>query len=216
MKPKPTIRTIILLGLVLFSLACRITAPGNPESTPGRVVFADDFSDPKSGWNQVIAENGETSYADGVFRILVNAPNMDIWARPGLNLDDVHIEVDAIKVGGDRNNRFGVVCRLQGVNFYTFMISSDGYFGIGKVRNEIYELVGMSSLQLSEAIKLGSAVNHLRADCIGNRLAFYVNGTLLAEVQDDDLTSGDVGLIAGSYVTIGVDIRFDDFIVSAP
>lgn len=207
---------MILLGLVIFLLACGLSAPEGQEAVPGKVVFTDDFSDPKSGWNQVVAADGETTYADGVFRILVNAPNMDIWARPRLDLRDARIEVDTIKVGGDRNNRFGIICRLQGVNFYTFMISSDGYFGIGKVKDEIYELVGMSSLQPSEAIQVGSAANHLRADCIGNRLSFYVNGALLAEVQDDDLASGDIGLIAGSYGTTGVDIRFDNFIVSTP
>ena len=30
---------------------------------------------------------------------------------PGLKFTDVRIEVDALKVGGERDNRFGIICR---------------------------------------------------------------------------------------------------------
>jgi len=206
---------ILLLGLA--SLACRAILPSKGEDEPPRVLFRDDFSDPSSGWNRVTATTGQTDYDDGVYRIYVDEPNTDIWAKAGLNFRDVRIEVDALKVGGDRDNRFGLICRAVDDNsFYTFVISSDGYYGIGKIKGQEYSLIGMQALQYAEAIQLGTAPNHIRADCIGDELALYVNGEKLIEVQDDEFAAGDVGLIAGTYGEPGTDIRFDNFVVYKP
>ena len=206
---------VLLLLLLLAALACQSQAPDNPgEPQPSRVLFKDDFSDPTSGWTRVSANNGLTDYDDGVYRILVEQPNTDIWARPQQRFGDISIEVNTFKVSGDRNNRFGVICRLNAPSsFYTFLISSDGYYGIGKVEGSDYSLIGMESMQASEAIEQGAAVNTIRADCLGSTLSLYVNGQKLIEVQDDEFKSGDVGLIAGAYATPGTDIRFDQFTV---
>jgi hypothetical protein len=218
---KKTLFSIFPLAtLILASLACQLPTADQPapeEETPGEILFQDDFSDPMSGWNRVSAPNGETDYADGVYRIFVNEPNSDIWARPALSFTDVSVEVDTFKVGGDRDNRFGIICRLNAPgNFYTFIISSDGYFGIGKVEDENYQLIGMEALQPTEAIEQGSAINHIRADCVGDMLTLYINGQMVGQVQEADFKTGDVGLIAGTYGTPGTDIRFDNFIVREP
>lgn len=205
-----------LLTLTLSMLACQMLTPQKPAES-GSVLFEDTFSNPSSGWNRVTTSQGETDYADGVYRIFVNEPNLDIWSMPGKVFQDVRIEVDALKVGGERDNRFGIICRaVQPDRFYTFIISSDGYYGIGKMKGQDYSLIGMEALQPSSAILKGSALNHLRADCIGEMLTLYVNGDKLAEARDAEFPNGDVGLIAGTYETPGTDIRFENFTVYAP
>ncbi len=218
MKPVSFFYTsVILLFLTLSTAACRPQTPDVEQPAVRDILFEDDFSDPESGWNRVAATNGESDYADGMYRILVNEANLDIWAKPGITLTDAVIEVDAIKVGGERNNHFGVVCRVVGPsNFYTFMISSDGFYGIGKVSGQEYTLLGESAMQASDAIRQGSAINHLRADCVADTLTLYVNDQKVAEAQDAEYTFGDVGLIAGSFEVPGVDIRFDNFVVTKP
>ncbi len=202
---------------ILVSISCRVLFPNKGDESPGQILFQDDFSDPSSGWNRVTTEVGESDYADGMYRIYVNQPNMDIWAKPNQSYSDVRIEVDTFKVGGERDNRFGIVCRAVGSDrFYTFVISSDGYFGIGKIRGDVYQLIGMDALVRSDVINQGSALNHLRADCIGNTLTLYVNGEKVVQEQDSEFTYGDVGLIAGTYNSIGTDIRFDNFSVYEP
>jgi hypothetical protein len=210
-----------LILLTSLALACKVFAPGTNnlpgDGQAGEILFEDDFSDPLSGWSRVTAAGGKTDYDDGVYRILVNEANTDIWTKPGLDFRDVRIEVTAFKVGGDRDNRFGIICRaMDANNFYTFIISSDGYYGIGKIKNQGHTLIGMDALQPSDAISLGSSLNHIRADCIDDNLSLYVNGQLVAQVRDLDFPAGDVGLIAGTYATPGTDIRFDDFIVRKP
>ncbi len=207
----------MLLLLLCLAPACQLQEAGTAEPQPGQVLFEDDFADPESGWNRVTTEDGSTDYADGVYRILVNRAYLEIWSKPGLDFDDVSVEVDAYKVSMERENRFGLICRaIDPYNFYTFMISSDGYYGIGKVTGEQYVLVGMQTMQPSEFIHLGSDLNHLRADCIGDTLTFYVNGQLLEQVRDNEFLYGDVGLIVGTYHVPGSDIRFDNFVVIEP
>jgi len=209
---------IPLLLLLGVSLSCQVLEDqGSEPEKPAKTLFEDDFSDPSSGWNRIATVQGQTDYADGVYRIFVNEPDLDIWSMPGKSFKDVRIEVDALKVGGERDNRFGIICRAEDQgSFYTFVISSDGYFGIGKIQRQDYSLIGMQALQPSDAILKGSALNHLRADCIGDTLSLYVNGQKLAEVRDADFTAGDAGLIASTYAAAGADIRFDNFIVYQP
>jgi hypothetical protein len=210
-------RLFLLLVLLLPAFGCKLLVTPAIESRSGRVLFDDDFSSPASGWRRVTAATGASDYMDGVYRILVNEPNVDIWSRPGLKFGDVRIEVEAFKVGGDRDNRFGVICRaVDDDSFYTFIISSDGFYGIGMINDGAYQLIGMDALQPTDAIQLGSAMNHIRADCVGDTLTLVVNGVQLAQVKDNTFSSGDVGLVAGSYTTPGTDIRFDNFIVYEP
>lgn len=218
MKTRLLRQLIPLFLLFIASLSCTVVGDQNQDpDKPLKLLFKDDFSDPESGWNRITTTQGQTDYADGVYRIFVNEPDLDIWSTPGKSFKDMRIEVDALKVGGERDNRFGIICRAEDLNsFYTFVISSDGYYGIGKIQSQEYRLIGMQALQPSSAILKGSALNHLRADCIGDTLTLYVNGQKLAEVRDSDFTSGDAGLIAGTYTTSGVDIRFDNFFVYQP
>jgi hypothetical protein len=203
--------------LALAALACQAVLPTQTPPSPGTVLFYDEFSDPSSGWSRVNATNGATDYTDGMYRIFVNEQDVDIWAKPGLDFTNVRVDVDVLKVGGERNNRFGVLCRAVALDsFYTFIISSDGYYGIGKIKGQEHRLLGMDALQVSDAIQVGSAVNHIRADCVGDTLTLYVNGVKLHQAKDSEFASGDVGLITGAYEAPGVDIRFDNFVVYQP
>lgn len=215
---KSNIRFFVLLFLLcLAALACKAASFGNSEPEPGDILFKDDFSDPSSGWKRITEDSGQTDYANGVYRVRVNRPNMDVWSNPGLNFTDVQVEVQGTKVGGPDDNDFGIICRsVDTNNFYFFIISSDGYYAIGKVKDGVQQLLSSDAMQPSEAIEQGATPNHIRADCIGSYLALHVNDEKLAEVQDQDFQFGDVGLIAGAFDQPGVEILFDDFLVLKP
>jgi hypothetical protein len=155
-------------------------------------------------------------YDAGGFRILVQSSNFNFWSTPHRDFEDVRLEVDAAKLAGPDENRIGLLCRQSGAEYYFFMMSSDGYNGIGIMTGGQARLLSSSQMQQSDKILQGMAVNHLRADCTGNELVFYVNGFALASVHDPTLTSGDVGVLAGTFEVPGVDIVFDNFVVLAP
>jgi hypothetical protein len=149
--------------------------------------------------------------------MLVNTDNTDIWANPGLKFTDTITEVDATKVGGADDNDLGLICRYQDEsNFYFFIISSDGFYGIAKVSDGDQVLVGLENMEYSEAINQGNNTNHIRADCVGQTLTLFVNDQQLLQVTDAQFTNGDVGLIAGTFDVAGTDIHFDNFVVRQP
>jgi hypothetical protein len=109
----------------------------------------------------------------------------------------------------------GLMCRYQGGDYYFFIISNDGYYAIGKFMGGLTLLLGQTEMQVSETIQQGAS-NHLRADCIGNTLTFYINYTQVATAQDTDLPNGAVGMLAGAFDEAGVDVLFDHFVVLQP
>jgi hypothetical protein len=109
-----------------------------------------------------------------------------------------------------------LVCRHQDEdNYYALVISPDGTFGIAK--NEGGEFTFLQEGAAPGGVILGGdEVNRVRADCVGDSLTLYANGQRLAEVQDDDFTSGDVGLIAGTRAQEGLEALFDNFAILRP
>lgn len=214
-----SVRTLRKLGVIPFLslvLACNLV---EITAEPGTVLFQDDFSHPSSGWDRYQDDTYLSNYEAGGYRIKVFKPETDVWSNPRLNFADVRIEVDATKSEGPEDNVFGVLCRYQDPkNFYFFLVSSDGFVGIGlnkAGRRRVLSDEGESLLPSSAVVK-GEATNHLRADCIGYQLRLYVNGVAVAEARAEEWPSGDVGLIAGTYEEPGTDIMFDNFSVLQP
>lgn len=217
----PCARTAALLAaglLALLAAGCFSQRAVDAEAAePGTVLFSDDFSNPPTGWGTWSRGGASVEYHNGGLRILVNEPQFDFWSVAGQKFADAVIEVDALKMGGPDDNDFGVICRYQNKdNFYMLVASSDGYYGIAKMKDGLYGMIGADQLQYSSAIAQGQSLNRLRAGCIGAKLRLYVNGELLMEAEDGDFASGDVGVIAGAYDTPGVDILFDNFVVTKP
>ena len=180
-------------------------------------MFQDDFSRPISGWDQQSKGSYSTGYYQGTYLIDVETPNSDAWSTPGLSFENSVVQVEASQAAGPNDNVFGLICRYQdGRNFYFFVISGDGYAGIGLNKDGRRQLLSGEALLPSAAVRQGQAGNVLRADCIDFNLRFYVNGVLVAEAQAAEWSRGDVGLMAGSYDQGGVRILFDNFSVVKP
>lgn len=199
----------VTMGCSFFSWSSR-----GEEAPAEEVLFFDDFSNPPSGWGLQNREDAQVDYFAESLRFLVKQPQNDLWSVTGENFQDISVTVDAIKFAGPDNNDFGVICRYQDrKNFYMLVISSDGYYGIVQIKDGQYGMIGSTELQYSEAIHKGQAVNHLRADCVGDALRLYVNDQMLIEARNADFLGGDVGLVAGAYQEEGVEILFDNFMV---
>jgi hypothetical protein len=209
--------SVMLLAVTMLA-ACAIPLPAqvSPPVPSGSVLFQDDFGSTASGWNRVRNDGGIMDYDGGGYRILVTAQESNVWSTPGREFDDARVEVDAGKLAGPDENRIGLICRSDGASHYFFIIGSDGYYGLGIFTSGKAGLLGQASMQTSEAIVTGTAVNHLRLDCIGDSLAAYVNGVQVAQVQDQTLSHGEVGILAGTFDEPGADIVFDNFVVLQP
>ncbi len=213
---------LALLVCVVGLTACSGLSQGGSSAgvtTPRpNAVFEDDFSNPASGWESWTDANGSfVAYQNNGLRILVKDARFDFWSRPGKRFVDARIEVDAIKLAGPNDNDFGILCRYQDRNnFYAFVVASDGYAGILKVEEGKYRVISGAQMNASPNVRQGEAQNHLQADCIGSTLTLLANGQVVAQAQDATFSSGEVGVIAGTNESPGVDIFFDNFVVSKP
>lgn len=202
-------------GFYNFSPALDFLKPPTP--TPS-LLFSDDFSNPNSGWPVIHEADYQDEYYNNAYRMVENLDNTTSWAYPGdHSFTDVSTRVEATKNGGPDENDMGVMCRYQDDDhFYFGLITSDGYYGIIKMTNGEFTVIGGEYLETSDLINLGDATNLIRFDCIGDVLTLYVNGTQVDQQIDADYTQGNVGLIIGTYDTPGADILFDNFSVQQP
>jgi hypothetical protein len=214
MKNKMLLIVSLSLVLIFALAACSKTAA--PTADPN-ILLKDDFSSTTSGWDSTTTDNGVTDYVNGGYRIFVNTTKYDLWANPGKSFTDTKVEVDATKLAGPDNNDFGIQCRYGDVdNYYFAVVASDGYYGMGKVVNGKQTLFYENGMPTTDKVKDGLVTNHIRFDCVGTKLSLYINGDFVDAKDDSALTSGDVGLIAGTFEEAGTDVSFDNFVVSKP
>jgi hypothetical protein len=190
------------------------TSPAEPTAA-GEVLYEDDFKR-QGRWYEDAGDDFGFEYQDEAYLIYVNISNAPIWSIRDQILSDVILEVDAVRQSGPQSGYFGLVCRHQdGENYYALVISSDGRYGIAKMERGEFEFL-KEGKDDGRIIQLDDEVNRIRAVCIGERLALYANSQLLVEVEDDDISKGVVGLIAGTRQQDGLEALFDNFIIIEP
>jgi len=207
--------------ILLATSGCSIL-PGDkeiePTSHPGWIFFQDDFSTTPNGWGTAGREGGQAYVNYGGMVIRVDTPNSLFWTINGGIYADTTIDVDAVLLNGPTNDNFGVICRyVDDQNFYGFLVTHDGYYGIFKMVNGQMVLSGnRNNLDFSEVIRQGGVVNHITATCQANILSLAVNDVMLAEIQDESFSAGQIGLITGAYDQPGVEVLFDNLVVTQP
>jgi hypothetical protein len=179
--------------------------------------YADDFSDPDSGWTVWSAAESSGAYAPGGFELVVSVDNWAAWSVDQAipTLTDFRMEVDATLLGGAPQSSYGLVARYaDDQHLYAFEISGQGRYRVTKLQDQrLSALVGWAA---STAIRPAPATNRLAVTCAGAVLAFEVNGQEVARVSDEALQSGQVGLIASRFKGNRPDelrVRFGDVVV---
>lgn len=209
----------LTLSLPFLLAACQSGEPDPCDE--GGTLFNDAFEgETNCGWALYSRNGASTAIADGVLTLTTSQPGQIWWTNPGRGFDDVIISVETEHVSGPQDNAYGVICRYQSSeNFYVFLISSDGYYAIGKYQSgsdQVEYLSGDGQYVASEAINQGQARNSLRASCVGDELTLTVNGELLESVNDPTFVSGDIGLSASAFESGTVVVNYDNLRVLAP
>ena len=146
----------------------------------------------------------------------IDVPQWFVWTTAGRTYQDVEIQVEA-RSEQVADNHYGVLCRYTDGQFYYCAISTDGYYAIflRDEDGELRPLTGQAMLR-SSLIRTDGGENRLSAVCEGTQLTFYINGEEMAQVEDDTLERGDVGMAAGTVRQGGTIIWFDDLKVDKP
>jgi len=211
-NPTTTVVPSSTPAVVVTPSPAATTSPITPTAVqlPEGTLLVDDFGSP-GGWDVGADPDYEIGYKDGEYRVVVHNAGLFVWGNPkrSYDLSDFAIEVDVRRVGGPVNNQMGTVVRRQNdQNFYLFSISSDGTCGVNMLRDNTWS--SPVEWAASKSVKQGTEWNHLRVECVGPRMRFYVNNDLVADFEDNTFASGNVGLGAGTADEGGVEVRFDN------
>ena len=184
------------------------------EYETGEVLLTESFNE-AAAWETYIQDEVDFQVVDGAYHVQTGDGGY-VWGLNDAEHDNVVIEVTANQLSSFENNAYGVMCRADTSNNgdgYYFLISGDGYYAISKGEGEdVNEIVEWTT---SSAINQGQASNTIRAVCIDNYLALYVNGKFVADTEDSDYSSGYAGFAATAFDGGNTDITFDNLTITA-
>ena len=166
--------------------------------------------DLSNSWETFSSPSGsEFTIENGTYRAYSAAPGF-VWGLNEQEHTNLVAEVEVTPLTPFTDISAGVMCRADVSNNgdgYYFMINANGYVSIRIGQgNDVAPLVDW---QVSDAVHTGIDKNTIRAVCVGEQLAMYVNDVLVAEVVDGTYDSG----FAGMAVAAGgnaVDMSFDN------
>jgi hypothetical protein len=151
--------------------------------------FVDDYRDP------FIA--GSRSITNGKYRWEVQAYQPSRFsAVPQVDpVSDFYLIVDAKRVSGTKSSVYGLLFRrLDRNNFYLFQINDDQYFTFELLDQD--EWTTLIDWTKTSAIHPGE-VNQLAVRGKGSHFEFFINDEFVGEADNDEFSSGIVGLVIG-------------------
>jgi hypothetical protein len=211
---------LMVAMLMALALACGGDDDSSGDSdTPADtdVLFEDDFADSGGGWDTSSTDEFSVDVSNGQYVVSVVPAEFYLSSVVGESLSDVHIETTMRNTGQATDNAFGVICNFQDNDNHYFMgFGSDGFYAIVRAQGGTTQrLTSAEDLWIpSDDIPVNAASYQIGADCADGRLALYVNGTLIAEVNDSTFTSGDVGVFVATFEQGNAEVTFDNFVVT--
>ncbi len=183
------------------------------------VIYRDDFTDTKSGWPESLTfDNYFIGYHEpSYYHVDVHSPNdRAIVPLQGQTFTDFTLEASMFT---EPNNtapqggyRYGVVFRRSGSQYYAFTAS---------VQDKSWQLLKVSPSGTQELLSGDQAgiqgrdgEDTLRVDAQGQDFFLWINNQLIAQFNDSDYASGEVGLYVETFDIPRVHIHFDTISVS--
>jgi hypothetical protein len=205
-------RSCFITAFLLLLVGC--ASQPTEQYVLGDTVMQVDFG-PSTVWQEYVhpEQNLDFQIVGGAYRAKAWDGGF-MWTIKAPSLTDSVIEVETTQLSDYRNNAYGVVCRADPTdnsNGYYFLISGDGQYSIR--RSAVDNVRALIPFTGSDAIRQDKGINRIRAVCIGDYLALYVNDTFVAETHDNTLSHGYTGLTAAVVEGGDADIAFDDLTV---
>ncbi len=217
------LRCGLIFAIVDMLAACAAAMPTPTAAPPAAVTPADTLArysfddDAPAGWDVYSLDNDQAVFrvSGGALEGAVVADRGYIWSLENVARADVAVSATVRQTQGEPNAAYGLMCRADDAgNGYSFVISSAGYFALLRADPDVDNPLQLAEWRQHPALRVGSAANDLQIICAGERLAFYANGKLLAEVRDSAYSSGEIGLTLGA-VGATAWARFDTIVVQS-
>ncbi len=186
-----------------------------PTTTTFITLIDDNFSN-QTAWATQTGDDFGFGYLDDGYTIYINLLNAAIWSIRGpTDLGDVRVETTARRFSGPVDGYYGVICRhLDEDNYYAFMISDTGGFGIASMVNG--EFTFITETQDTRNIIRPNETNRVSAECVGSRLTLFVNDVEMLSINDTTHQNGSAGLVAKTRLSPGFQALYSTFRLATP
>lgn len=179
----------------LSEWTCEISSDIKPEWD---TVICDTFDENLYGWYEGIDVTDlatvEVAVSDGKYGIDVTgkahsgySSGVIQWFRMG-NVGDFMVSIDGRIISKNRGVTWGFNFRGKDSNFYSFAVGKEGQYFMDMLKDN--EWKRLMNVKTNKAIKWDDAVNNLTIVAEGNKMTFYVNGTLI-DTYDSEQSFGD-------------------------
>lgn len=222
--PEATLAPVFKPTLAPLAGPTQVLARETPTSLPAYfstlpVIFRDDFSWNTFTWYTGKVDNeywqGEWAIRDGKYRLdLTSLQSCITWEYLlSVSLTDFEARVEIDQLFGAGESEGGLILRGTDDNYYTFLISTSGYYWFGLLHEgEWQTLLNWTS---SDAIH-SHGPNRLIVVGEGDQFRFYINDYLVGGVSDGQLKEGRFGVAVEAAENYAVLSEFDNFEIRAP
>jgi hypothetical protein len=202
------------LAAVLILAGC-IGFPSPPKVasqtvTRAALLYSETFDQP-ADWHEYDQTGVQLTVAGGVYRAEISG-GVYVWGTNTRMHTDVILEVRATQFSEGNRNGYGLICRADPSNDgdgYYFLVGGDGTASIRRGQSTTVE--PLVAWDRADAVRGGIRTNIVRAECVGDYLALYVNGVLVAETRDALYKRGTAGVALVSLPDTPLTVEFDDF-----
>ncbi len=160
----------------------------------GKLLYADDFDNNNANWwtgSGVVQQEGDV---DQNLTIVTHAADRSFSSSctPCGPYSDFYLEVDTRYVSGPKDYGYGIIYRgeVDLNTFYTFLISSDGYYRVSYWKDGWTHLIDWTQ---SDVINQGGD-NTLGVWCRAAHCDFYINGQRVNSKDDQTLSGQFIGV----------------------
>jgi len=186
-----------------------------------KVLFEEDFEVEHAGWqdwDQSATDQDTRSIEDGAYKLLAIEPNAKVWGgHPELGtIADFILDVDMSMLSDSQESAYGVYFGyVDDENFTTFIISAKQQFYFGSKVAGNWTI--FNDWDESSLINAGAGTNHLIIEAQGSEIFVYVNGELLAQVDNSPSIEGDIKpYLQAAQSESNVPVAFDNMVVLVP
>lgn len=183
-------------------------APPSTETVPtpaASVLFDDDFQSQQAsedkGWSFNPGDYVDYAWSVGKMTVSVKKKNWLGLNWPDGDYDDFGAEIEAQPTTSDYTE-YGIVFRVSGSSdarsYYIFGATTKGKYYLQKKIDGTWADTDPVSATSSQYLKAGQTKNVLRVLARGDQILLYINGFLVKTVTDDSMSSGSVGIFAGT------------------
>jgi hypothetical protein len=204
---------IVVTGLLAWNFLLRDKGPPLE-----RGPYSETFDEPGS-WTVGDDATATGTIQNGLYEMSIEQSGDIFWVTAGRNFADGTYEVAATPVEGTIDNGYGMVFRVDSEenSFYFFKVSSDGYVQIGRCIDSCTDVIFLVDRDwfASDAVRQGlNVTNVLKVEANGSDMIFYVNETEVGRAADEEISQGDIGLVAETFSPGGFSVQFDNFSVT--